>query len=98
MKVTDLTRGRLRYEREQRRMIKAGYTYSQPVWQLRQELEHRITDVVISEDGKGVWTKTTNPDHYARCNAIKDTECCHLPRYHKGEHAVYKPMPIWRLA
>jgi hypothetical protein len=96
MIVTKLTRARLRYERERRRMAKAGYTYSEPVWQLRQELETTIVDVVISEDRKGVWTKTSNPRHYTPCNAIKDFQCCHLQKYHKGEHETEQE--FWRFA
>jgi hypothetical protein len=65
MKVTQTTRGILAARKERARMQAAGYRQAELDWSLVRgayyETQHRITDVVIAEDGKSVWFKTNIP-------------------------------------
>lgn len=53
----------LAVRREHRRMTQAGYTRHETDWEIVRGSRQNevIVDVVISNDGKNVWTKLGNP-------------------------------------
>lgn len=63
MRVTDTTRRRLAYRREERAMIRAGWERvgegGGKLWELHRgcRWRERITDVRIAIDGKSLWVR-----------------------------------------
>lgn len=63
MKVTEFTRRVLRNRHFIKKMRDAGYRESEPYWEITRGVytNSRIVDVVISPDGKYLWSKVDPP-------------------------------------
>lgn len=66
MKVTDFTKSCLAFRREAQRLSKAGYSRIEADWRLHHgayyRSEYKITDAIVSQDGKYIYFNTNIPD------------------------------------